>query len=96
VAVEEFPVHLLRGDGLRLCGARQRRRMIPKIITDRIDELLVPPGRPKALAAAVVHLLSDLPIRWRLRARARVPVRDRFDSSDIFAEAPSLYRSLLI
>jgi hypothetical protein len=29
------------------------------MITDRIDELLVPPGRPKALAAAVVHLLSD-------------------------------------
>ena len=41
MAVEEFPVHLLRGDGLRLRGARQRRRRIPKMITDRIDELLV-------------------------------------------------------
>ena len=92
MAVEEFSVHLLRGDGLRLPSARQRRRCIPKMITHQMDGLLMAPGRLKALAAAVIHLLSDSPLRRRLHARVRVPIRERCDSSVTRAEAVSLYR----
>lgn len=69
---------------------------IPEIITDQVDGLLVPPGSPEALAAAVVRLLSDPPWRRQLGMRARATICDRFSAEVICAETERVYRSLLV
>jgi len=69
---------------------------IPEIVTDQVDGLLVPPGSPEALAAAVVRLLSDPPLRRQLGMRARATICDRFSAEVICAETERVYRSLLV
>jgi glycosyltransferase involved in cell wall biosynthesis len=44
---------------------------IPELVTDGVDGLLVPPGDPDALAAALIRLLTDEPLRAGLAAGAR-------------------------
>jgi glycogen(starch) synthase len=68
---------------------------LPEIVTDQVDGLLVPPGRPEALAAAIIHLLSDPLKRRRLGDRARETVRNRFSLGETCAETARLYRYLL-
>jgi len=67
---------------------------IPEIITDQVDGLLVPPNSPEALAAAVILLLSDPPLRRRLGDRAQATVRDRYSRAVICAETVRAYRSV--
>jgi glycosyltransferase involved in cell wall biosynthesis len=51
---------------------------IPELVRDGVDGLLVPPGRPEALARALAQLLAD-PLRARRMGRAaRKAVRGRF------------------
>jgi glycosyltransferase involved in cell wall biosynthesis len=47
-----------------------------EVVTDGVDGVLVPPGRPDALAAGVLHALAR---REELAANARVSAR-RFDA----------------
>lgn len=54
---------------------------LPEVVGDGVDGALVPPGRPDALAAAVLAVLAD---RARLGAAARTSAR-RFDA-DRYAE----------
>lgn len=44
---------------------------VPELVTDGVNGLLVPPGDPDALAAALVRLLTDEPLRALLAAGAR-------------------------
>jgi glycosyltransferase involved in cell wall biosynthesis len=44
---------------------------IPEVVTHGVDGLLVPPGRPDLLAAALAGLAGDESRRWALAARAR-------------------------
>lgn len=48
---------------------------IPSILTDGVDGLLVPPGRPEALAAALHRVLSDAALARRLAERGRERAR---------------------
>lgn len=66
-----------------------------EILTDGVTGLLVPPGVPAKLAAAVHQLWKDEPRRRRLKGRAQAAVSDRFRLGRMLAEYQDLYRALL-
>lgn len=57
--------------------------------------LLVPPGAPTALAAALVRVLTDRDLRARLAAEGRRRVAARFDVRATLAATWAVYRELL-
>lgn len=65
---------------------------VPQIITDGVNGLLVPPGRPEELAAAIERLWSDPELRSALGRQAAAE-RGRFDVTRAGAEIERLYRS---
>lgn len=67
---------------------------IPDVIEDRINGLLVDPGKPEALARAIVTLLKDDALRARLREAAHRDVRKRFSAETVVEDLESLYREL--
>jgi spore coat protein SA len=62
----------------RTCVVASRVGGIPELIADGQTGLLVPPGDPPALAAALAILLTDPALRARLSASARQAVLERF------------------
>jgi glycosyltransferase involved in cell wall biosynthesis len=52
---------------------------IPELVSDGRSGLLVPPGEPAALAAALRRLAADPELRRRLGAEGRRTVEERFD-----------------
>lgn len=62
-----------------------------EIITDGVDGLLVPPGKPAALTEAVRRLLSDSTLRSRLGARGRQTAEERFSNSVILPRIVQWY-----
>ena len=64
---------------------------IPSAIKDGRTGLLVPPGDPRALRAALERLAGDPPLRTRLAAAARASVEREFD---LEACAPRLLKCL--
>lgn len=65
-----------------------------EVVTDGVDGLLVPPGDPDALAAAIGRLLEDPDLRESL-AGAGVRTAQRFRPERIAAEVEAVYRSVL-
>jgi glycosyltransferase involved in cell wall biosynthesis len=53
--------------------------------------LLIPPGSPAALAAAMTHLLADPLLRVRIGQAARQTILDRFDQRQMLARTFRLY-----
>ena len=53
---------------------------VGEILTDGVDGLLVPPGDPRALAAAIVLLIDDGELAERLGRAGRRTIVSRFDS----------------
>jgi glycosyltransferase involved in cell wall biosynthesis len=51
---------------------------IPDVITDGVDGLLVPPGQPEALAAAIARVLQDRGFAQSLGNAARETVANRY------------------
>ncbi len=66
---------------------------IPEIVSDRETGLLVPPGDPPALAAALLDLARDPDLRAALGARAKKTVQQHDVSRTVDAHL-ELYRSL--
>jgi glycosyltransferase involved in cell wall biosynthesis len=52
---------------------------IPEIVEDGVSGLLVPPGDPAALVAAVERLIADPDLGARLGANTRRRIAERFD-----------------
>jgi glycosyltransferase involved in cell wall biosynthesis len=52
---------------------------IPEVVADGETGLLVPPGRPAALASALERLAADAALRRRLGAAGRRAVLERYD-----------------
>jgi glycosyltransferase involved in cell wall biosynthesis len=64
---------------------------VPEMLADGAG-LLVPPGDPVALGAAVSQILDDCALRRSLTENARVAVR-RFSADRMAAEVRNVYRS---
>jgi glycosyltransferase involved in cell wall biosynthesis len=59
---------------------------LPEIVADGVTGLLVPPGDPTALAAALIRLLDDPGLRRRFGDQARIRCEQRF-SMDAHVDA---------
>jgi glycosyltransferase involved in cell wall biosynthesis len=68
---------------------------IPEIITHEVDGLLVPPGSPEILAAAVNRLLGNPSLTDRLRRQAPATVRSRFSRAVVAEQTAGVYRTVL-
>jgi len=64
---------------------------IPELIESGQSGLLVPPGNPVELAAAIELLLRDRELGERLARRARATVEERFDSTVCARRIASLF-----
>lgn len=67
---------------------------IADMVVDGESALVVPPGSPPALAAALSRLIDDAPLRDRLRRGARVGVAG-FTQSRVAEQLEGLYDALL-
>ena len=56
---------------------------VPDILTDGIDGLLVPPGRPQALVEAICALKADPSMAARLASAARATIESRFSLENL-------------
>jgi glycosyltransferase involved in cell wall biosynthesis len=66
-----------------------------ELIEDGASGILVPPGDPAALAAALRRLLSDRELREGLARRARERVRHDFDRDAMVRRVERIYEDLL-
>jgi 2-deoxystreptamine N-acetyl-D-glucosaminyltransferase/2-deoxystreptamine glucosyltransferase len=64
---------------------------IRDVVSDGVNGLLVPPRNPLVLAAAIVRLIDDEPLRRRLIAGGTAAVNERYDWSVVLPR----YRQLL-
>ena len=58
---------------------------VPEVVTDGENGLLVPPGDPAALAAAIRRFFAEPELRERLRAAA-APSVERFSPERVYGE----------
>lgn len=68
---------------------------IPEAVSDRVSGLLVPPGDPDALAAAISEITSDSDLRRRLAAGARTRAAD-FDIDVWYAALATEWTELVV
>ncbi len=68
---------------------------IPEIVTDRESALLVQPGDPKAMTAAIGRLLAESDLRERLSQRARERVVTFHSPEQRVGRICKIYRTLL-
>jgi glycosyltransferase involved in cell wall biosynthesis len=68
---------------------------LPEVIADDVSGLLVPPGDPGALAAAIERVLGDDELAARLGRAARERVRERFTLETMLGAYTDLYEEVL-
>jgi glycosyltransferase involved in cell wall biosynthesis len=68
---------------------------IPEIVEHEVDGLLVPPGDRDALAAALLRVLEDGPLRRRLAGAGRERVSRRFAFETMVREYERVYDEIL-
>jgi len=67
---------------------------VPDVLSDGSDGLVVPPGDPDALAAALARLAGDPELRGRLGAAARERAR-RLNAEEVTGRLKAIYAELL-
>jgi len=67
---------------------------IPDVITDEVDGLLVPPGNPEALAAAISRVLRDPAFARSLGNAARQTIANRYAAERSLERLEQLYAGL--
>jgi len=91
---EGLPVAVMEASSVGLPIVTTAVGEIPRIFTDGLDALVVPPGQPRALATAVERLVADADLRRRLGEGA-LARSERFEISRAVARIEGLYTELL-
>ena len=91
---EGLGTSVLDAQAVGLPVAACRAGGIPEIVADRETGLLVPPGNPEALAAALLELARNPELRTTLGSRAALAAREH-DVSRTVAAHLELYRELV-
>lgn len=68
--------------------------IVPEVLRDGQDSLLVPAGDPSALALAIRRLLQDAPLRRALGATGRRLIEERYSGARVAERLASLYTRL--
>ena len=90
---EALPVGLLEAMAAGVPIVASRVGGIPDVIEHQVSGLLIEPGEPRALAQAIIAVLTDDALRIRLREVAHRHVK-RYGIDAVLAELESLYREL--
>ena len=69
---------------------------VPDVIEDGVSGALIPPRQPEELADAIVQAVLQPEQAQRMAARARLMVRDRFDSARLVQEVEAIYRQTVL
>lgn len=67
---------------------------VPEVLSDDVDGLIVPPGDPEALAAAMARVAGDPELRERLGSAARERAR-RLNAEEVTGRLEAIYAELL-
>ncbi|MBA2446886.1 MAG: glycosyltransferase family 4 protein [Chloroflexi bacterium] len=67
---------------------------VPEVVVDGVTGLLVPPGDPAGMGAAVLSLLEDADRRARMAEAGRRRVRDDFSEARLVAATAQVYDEL--
>ncbi|HUP42185.1 MAG TPA: FkbM family methyltransferase [Thermoanaerobaculia bacterium] len=91
---EGLPVALLEAMASGLPGVYTAVGGVPEVVRDGVEGLLVPPGDPEALAAAVLRLLGEPGERARLGASARERVAESFSTERMTRRLEAIYQEV--
>lgn len=91
---EGLPMALLEAMTYELAIVASTVGGVPDVADDGVEALLVPPGDPEALAAALARLAAEPELRSRLGAAAATRARE-LDGEHIAARLEEIYDSVL-
>jgi glycosyltransferase involved in cell wall biosynthesis len=91
-ASEGLPMTILEAMAAGLPVVASRVGGVPEAVLDGETGLLVPPGRPASLAAAIERLLEDTSLRRSMGRAGLARVRERFDIASFQRAHVDLYR----
>ena len=91
---EGLPVALMEATSVGLPIVATAVGGVPQVLTDGVDGMVVPPGRPSELADAIQRLVDDPELRKRLGAAAKER-SSMFDVSSACREIEGIYRALV-
>lgn len=92
---EGIPLTLLEAMALEIPVVATEVGGIVEVATDDEDALLVAPGNPERLGAAMLRLIEDADLRRRLGSAARARVEGAFNINKIVNKYEMLYTNLL-
>ena len=91
---DPLPNAALEAAAAGCCVVAANHGGLPEIIDDGVTGVLVTPGDPAALAAALTRLRADPAARERLGAAAAVTMRERFSPERLLTQTQALYDGL--
>ena len=92
---EGLPIALLEAMAAGLAVVATDVEGVREAVTDGREGLVVPPGDPEALAAALERVVGDAGLRRRLAAAARRRALGEFGWDKVVADTMALYERLL-
>jgi glycosyltransferase involved in cell wall biosynthesis len=88
---EGMPLALLEAMDAGLPVVATRVPGCTEVVVDGVTGLLVPPGNPPALAAAIARLLADPALRRRMGRAGRLRYLESFTSACMAARTAAVY-----
>ncbi len=95
VAHEDFPNVILEAMGLGKAVVASRIAGTPEQVEEGVTGLLVPPGEPRQMAAAIARLVTDAPLREEMGRAGRRRFEERFTAPISVSRYAALYQSLI-